>query len=157
MEAMNQSGQPRKSGKRGPMRPAPLTSGGLALEGVTCRGWGPHLQYSFLIKLASLSGKLASLVSGTSEGPKPWALPTHRFTASTLTIAPQWAIMDGNKSEEAPAALAQQWSQLLPWTMWQLGLPAILNQKAGTPKIAKLVKLSTYHIINQSSTRHLNS
>ena len=49
MEAMNQSGQPRKSGKRGPMRPAPLTSGGLALEGVTCRGWGPHLQYSFLI------------------------------------------------------------------------------------------------------------
>ena len=57
MEAMNQSGQPRKSGKRGPMRPAPLTSGGPALEGVTCRGWDPHLQYSFLIKLASLSGK----------------------------------------------------------------------------------------------------
>ena len=39
------------------MQPAPLTSGGLALEEVTCRGWGPHLQYSFLIKLASLSGK----------------------------------------------------------------------------------------------------
>ena len=57
MEAMNQSGQPRKSGKRGPMQPAPLTSGGLALEEITCRGWGPHLQYSFLIKLASLSGK----------------------------------------------------------------------------------------------------
>ena len=57
MEAMNQSGQPRNSGKRGPMWPAPLTSGGLTLEEVTCRGWGPHLQYSFLIKLASLSGK----------------------------------------------------------------------------------------------------
>ena len=36
---MNQSGQPRKSGKRGPMQPAPLTSGGLALEEITCRGW----------------------------------------------------------------------------------------------------------------------
>ena len=58
MEAMNQSGQPRNSGKRGPMWPAPLTSGGLALEEVTCRGWGPHLQYSLLIKLASLSGNL---------------------------------------------------------------------------------------------------
>ena len=50
---MNQSGQPWKSEKRGPMQPAPLTSGGLALEEITCRGWGPHLQYSFLIKLAS--------------------------------------------------------------------------------------------------------
>ena len=29
------------------MQPAPLTSGGLALEEITCRGWGPHLQYSF--------------------------------------------------------------------------------------------------------------
>ena len=57
MEVMNQSGQPRKSGKRRPMLPAPLTSGGLTLEEITCRGWGPHLQYSFLIKLASLSGK----------------------------------------------------------------------------------------------------
>ena len=47
--AMNQSGQPWNSGKRGPMRPAPLTSGGLTLEEITCRGWGPHLQYSFLI------------------------------------------------------------------------------------------------------------
>ena len=37
----------------------PLTSGGLALEGVTCRECGDalNLQYSFLIKLASLSGK----------------------------------------------------------------------------------------------------
>ena len=43
MEAMNQSGQPRKSGKRGPMQPAPLTSGGLTLEEITCREWGPHL------------------------------------------------------------------------------------------------------------------
>ena len=43
MEAMNQNGQPWNSGKRGPMWPAPLTSGGLALEEVTCRGWGPHL------------------------------------------------------------------------------------------------------------------
>ena len=60
MEAMHQSGQPRKSGKRGPMQPAPLTSGGLTLEEITCRGWGPHLQYSFLIKLASLSGKSTS-------------------------------------------------------------------------------------------------
>ena len=51
MEAMNQSGQPRKSGKRRPMWPAPLTSGGLALEEVTCRGWDPHLQYSFLINI----------------------------------------------------------------------------------------------------------
>ena len=49
MEAMNQSGQPQKSGERGPMQPAPLTSGGLALEEITCGGWGPHLQYSFLI------------------------------------------------------------------------------------------------------------
>ena len=49
MEGMNQSGQPRNSGKRGPMWPAPLTSGCLTLEEVTCRGWGPHLQYSFLI------------------------------------------------------------------------------------------------------------
>ena len=54
-EAMNQSGQPRNSWKRGPVWPSPLTSGGLPLEEVTCRGWGPHLQYSFLIKLASLS------------------------------------------------------------------------------------------------------
>ena len=42
--------------ERGPMQPAPLTSEGPALEEITCRGWGPHLQYSFLIKLASLSG-----------------------------------------------------------------------------------------------------
>ena len=49
MEAMNQSGRPRKSERRGPMQPAPLTSGGPALEEITCRGWGPHLQYSFLI------------------------------------------------------------------------------------------------------------
>ena len=49
MEAMNQSGQPRNSGKRGPMQPAPLTSGGPALEETTSRGWGPHLQHSFLI------------------------------------------------------------------------------------------------------------
>ena len=36
----------------------PLTSGGLALKGVTCRECGDalNLQYSFLIKLASLSG-----------------------------------------------------------------------------------------------------
>ena len=46
MEAMNQSGQPRSSRKGGPMQPAPLTCGGLALEEVTCRGWGTHLQYS---------------------------------------------------------------------------------------------------------------
>ena len=32
VEVMNQSGQPWKSGKRRPMWPAPLTSGGLALE-----------------------------------------------------------------------------------------------------------------------------
>ena len=63
MEVMNQSGQPRKSGKRRPMWPAPLTSGGLALEEITCRGWGPHLQYSFLIKLASLSGKSVIMAS----------------------------------------------------------------------------------------------
>ena len=62
MEVMNQSGQPWKSGKGRPMWPAPLTSGGLALEEVTCRGWGPHLQYSFLIKLASLSGKYLSFL-----------------------------------------------------------------------------------------------
>ena len=62
MEAMNQSGQPRNSGRRGPMRPPPLTSGGLTLEEITCRGWGPHLQYSFLIKLASLCGKFPSNV-----------------------------------------------------------------------------------------------
>ena len=73
MEVMNQSGQPRKSGKRRPMWPAPLTSGGLALEKVTCRGWGPHLQYSSLIKLASLSGKYiyrypATIASLWSEG-----------------------------------------------------------------------------------------
>ena len=37
------------------MQPAPMTSGGLALEEITSKGWGPHLQYSFLIKLASLS------------------------------------------------------------------------------------------------------
>ena len=49
MEVMNQSGQPRKSGRGRPMWPAPLTSGGLTLEEITCRGWGPHLQYSFLI------------------------------------------------------------------------------------------------------------
>ena len=36
--------------KRGPMQPVPLTSGGITLEEITCRGWGPHLQYSFLIK-----------------------------------------------------------------------------------------------------------
>ena len=34
---------------RGPMWLAPLASGGLALGEVTCGGWGPHLQYSFLI------------------------------------------------------------------------------------------------------------
>ena len=69
MEAMNQSGQPRNSGKRGPMQPAPLTSRGLTLEEVTC------LQYSFAIKLASLSGE---------QGPSaPW-FPTNRPTWSTL-------------------------------------------------------------------------
>ena len=73
MEAMNQSGQPRESGKRGPMQPTSLTIGGLTLEEITCRGWGPHLQYSFLIKLASLSGKykLVSL-SGSAQ----WRAPT---------------------------------------------------------------------------------
>ena len=48
MEAMNQSGQPRKSGKRGPMQPAPLTSGGLTLEEVTFRGWGPLWSFGAL-------------------------------------------------------------------------------------------------------------
>ena len=42
MEAMNHSGQPRNSGKGGQCGPLPL-----ALEEVTCGGWGPHLQYSF--------------------------------------------------------------------------------------------------------------
>ena len=37
MEAMNQSGQRWESRKRGPMQPTPLTSGGLALEEITCR------------------------------------------------------------------------------------------------------------------------
>ena len=37
MEAMSQSGRPRKSGEA--MQPAPLTSGGLALGEITCRGW----------------------------------------------------------------------------------------------------------------------
>ena len=36
------------------MQPAPLTSGRLALEEITCRGWGPHLQYSFLINFFCL-------------------------------------------------------------------------------------------------------
>ena len=65
MEVMNQSGQPRKSGKRRPMWPAPLTSGGLTLEEITCRGWGPHLQYSFLIKL----GKYCK--EGRDANPQP--------------------------------------------------------------------------------------
>ena len=65
MEAINQSGQPRNSGKTGPMWPAPLTSGSLALEEITCRGWGPHLQYSFLIKLASLGVWSLGLFSPT--------------------------------------------------------------------------------------------
>ena len=76
MEAMNQSGQPRKSGKRGPMQTAPLTSGGLALEEITCRGWGPHLQYSFLIKLASLSGKYVEVYSLPPNGLKSWGAHT---------------------------------------------------------------------------------
>ena len=49
----------------GPMQPAPLASGGLALGEVACGGWGPHLQYSFLIKLASLSGEWEDIVSPT--------------------------------------------------------------------------------------------
>ena len=53
MEAMSRSGRPQNSGGRGPMWPAPLASGGLALGEVTCGGWGPHLQYSFFVKLAS--------------------------------------------------------------------------------------------------------
>ena len=73
MEAMNQSGQPRNSGKRGPMRPAPLTSGGLTLEEITCRGWGPHLQYSFLIKLASQNFKVSQI---ETRGPKGHILDT---------------------------------------------------------------------------------
>ena len=78
MEAMNQSGQPRKSGKRGPMQPAPLTSGGLTLEEITCRGWSPHLQYSFLIKLASQ----------TKNPPQLSILPTSskRLRSSKLTV-----------------------------------------------------------------------
>ena len=36
-----------------PMWPAPLASGGLALGEVTCGGWGPQLQYSFFIRLAT--------------------------------------------------------------------------------------------------------
>ena len=80
MEAINRSGRPRNSGGRGPMWPAPLTSGGLALEEITCRGWGPRLQYSFLIKLASLSFliKLASLsgkYGGDEQGPQASSLP----------------------------------------------------------------------------------
>ena len=54
MEAMNQSGQPSNSWKKGPMCPAPLTSGDLTLEEITYRGWGPHLQYSFLIPVRFL-------------------------------------------------------------------------------------------------------
>ena len=60
MQAMNQSGQPRKSRKRGPMQPAPLTSGGLALEEITCRGVGPTPTV-FLLDQASLPVKSISL------------------------------------------------------------------------------------------------
>ena len=51
MEAMNQSGQPRKSKKRGSMQPARLTSRGLALEEITCRRPTPTV---FLLDQASL-------------------------------------------------------------------------------------------------------
>ena len=56
MEAMNQSGQPQNSGKRGPMWPAPLTNGGLTLEEDTCRGTylGKQKQLLLFKKLVQL-------------------------------------------------------------------------------------------------------
>ena len=81
MEVMNESGRPRKSGRGRPMWPAPLTSGGLTLEEITCRGWGPHLQYSFLIKLASLSGKYSIPSSSIF-----FCFPTCRHRKSDATV-----------------------------------------------------------------------
>ena len=89
MEAMNQSGQPRKSGKRGPMQPAPLTSGGLALEEVTCRGWGPHLQYSFLIKQPSCQVSIAHCGDLNT-------LHRRLFLASHCTLRPSHLSVGGN-------------------------------------------------------------
>ena len=56
----------------GPMWPTPLTSGGLALGEVTCGGWGPHPQYSFLIKLASLSVIHSVSFSRCPVSPSPY-------------------------------------------------------------------------------------
>ena len=63
------------------MWPAPLASGGLALGEVACGGWDPHLQYSLLIKLASLSGKYDEGCQGkVVKGYLSWT-----STRSTLT------------------------------------------------------------------------
>ena len=101
MEAINQSGQPRNSGKRGPMWPAPLTSGGLALEEITCRGWGPHLQYSFLIKLASLSGKYATS-------------PNHAYLKKILGTVETYQLRPSERSWTAKSMEnLSQWKRLL--------------------------------------------
>ena len=101
MEAMIQSGQPRKSGKRGPMQPAPLTSGGLALEEITCREWGPHLQYSFLIKLASLSGKGPSVGGKPGTGADGWLIKR----SSDLRII--WLTANGRLGRRLPGPMSQ--------------------------------------------------
>ena len=89
MEGMNQSGQPRKSGKRGPMQPAPLTSGGLALEEITCRGWGPHLQYSFLINFFVCLRMWRKNGAKEPQTPHPWGsqhMPSPPFKNLGISI-----------------------------------------------------------------------
>ena len=89
MEAINRSGRPRNS-RGGPMRPAPLASGGPAPGEVTCGGWGPHPQYSFLIKLASLSGRdqaslpvgIGALYPVRSSHPPTYAVDTYQLRPS---------------------------------------------------------------------------
>ena len=80
------------------MRPAPLTSGGLALEEITCRGCGPHLQYSFLIKLASLPGNFFFCLwmwkkNGAKEprNSTPKVPPAHaRVALGSMPVPPKW-------------------------------------------------------------------
>ena len=56
MEALNQSGQPREFRGKGANEARSFDKWRSGSGRNHLRGWSPHLQYSFLIKLASLSG-----------------------------------------------------------------------------------------------------
>ena len=101
MEAINQSGQPRKSGKRGPMWPAPLTSGGLALEEVTCRGWKHGIRGKVVIETFVFNPKRFNFVGNLMWHTKQmrmrmrinaiWNLKMDKFLTKTCPRAIFWS------------------------------------------------------------------